>query len=342
MKAAVQEQAKHPMVIKDVPDLSPDSGEVLIKVHGAGVCHTDLHIADGDLAPFGFDPFPLTMGHEIAGVVAQTGKSVLGIQVGDRVGVHFMLTCGHCPYCQMDEEESCLEYLSTFAGIGWTVNGGYAEYVKVPAGRVIPLPPGLDLMDAASLFCAGLTTYAAFKNAALKPGQRVAILGIGGLGHLAIQIAKALGAEVLAVTSSGDKVKLAKQLGAHDVIQGQGNDAGKRLMEMGGANVILSSTTQADAIAPIMAGLLPQGALVLTAATFSPLSVMPMALMVPQQRIIGSLVGSRQDMRELLQLAAEHNIRPLIETYPLEKANHVHDRLRANQVRFRAVLTDAP
>jgi D-arabinose 1-dehydrogenase-like Zn-dependent alcohol dehydrogenase len=339
MKAAVQEQAKQPMIIKDVPDPWPGTGEVLIKVYGAGVCHTDIHIADGDLAAFGFDPYPLTLGHEIAGVVEQVGSGVSGIQTGDRVGVHFILPCGQCPYCQMGEEESCLEYLTSFAGIGWTMNGGYAEYVKVPANRVIPLPPALDFVDAASLFCAGLTTYAGLKNAALQPGQRVAVLGIGGLGHLAIQIAKAMGAEVIAITATKSKAELAKRLGAHEVIDGAETETGKKLMEMGGVNVILSTTVAPEAIAPTMAGLLPQGALVLTGATMAPLPLVPMMLLVPQHRVMGSLVGSSHEQRELLQLAVEHNIRPMVETYALDKANHAHDRLRANQVRFRAILT---
>jgi alcohol dehydrogenase, propanol-preferring len=338
MKAAVQERAKEPMRIREVPDPMPEEGEVLIKICSAGVCHTDLHIADGDLAGFGYNPYPLIMGHEIAGVVEQVGSRVSGLQSGDRVGVQFLLPCGNCPYCRMGEEESCLEYLSTFAGIGWTINGGYAEYVKVPASRVIPLPPQLDLVDAASLFCAGLTAYAGFKNAALKPGHCVAVLGIGGVGHLAIQIARAMGAEVIAITSSEAKVELAKQLGAHAVINGADATSGKRLMEMGGANVIFSTTVAGEVIASTMAGLLPQGTLVLTGATMDVLPVIPMMLMIPQHRVVGSLVGSCQEQRELLQLAAEHGIRPMIETYTLDEVNLAHEKLRANQVRFRAIL----
>jgi alcohol dehydrogenase, propanol-preferring len=338
MRAAVQEQAKRPLIIQEVPDPLPGEGEVLVKVYAAGVCHSDIHIADGDLAGFGFNPYPLIPGHEIAGVVEQVSSSVTSIHPGDRVGVQFILPCGRCPYCQVGEEESCLEYLSSFAGIGWTVNGGYAEYVKVPQERIIPLPPKIDFIDAASLFCAGLTPYAAFKNAGLRPGQRVAILGIGGLGHLAIQIALAMGSEVVAITSSEDKIPLAKNLGAHEVIYSTNGNAGQRLMEMGGANLILSTTNAPQAIVLSMAGLLPQGSLVLTGATLDVLSVVPMMLMVPQHRIIGSLVGSKQEQCELLDLAAEHNIRPMTDIFSLEEANAAHTKLRANQVRFRAIL----
>lgn len=339
MKAAVQEQARQPMVIKDVPDPTPEAGEVLIKVHAAGVCHTDLHIADGFFAAFGADPFPLIMGHEIAGVVEQLGDGVSDIEPGDRVGVHWLLACGNCPFCKMGEEESCPDVLISMATVGGTRDGGYAGYVKVPTARVIPLPPELDFVEAAPLFCAGLTIYGGFKNAGLQPGQRVAVLGIGGLGHLAIQIAKALGAEVIAITSTESKIDLAKRLGALDVISGTGPEWGQEMMEMGGVNVVLSTTVDAQAIAPAMQGLLPQGTLVLTGLTMEPLPIVPTLLILPQHRIIGSNVGSSQEQRELLQLAVDHNIRPMIETYSLEQANVVHERLRANQVRFRAVLT---
>jgi propanol-preferring alcohol dehydrogenase len=338
MRAAVQEQAKRPLTIKDVPDPLHGEEEVLVKVYAAGVCHSDIHIADGDLAGFGFNPYPIILGHEIAGVVEQVGSNVTGIRPGDRVGVQFILPCGRCPYCQMGEEESCLEYLSSFAGIGWTVNGGYAEFVKVPQEQIIPLPPQIDFIDAASLFCAGLTTYAAFKNAGLRPGQRAAVLGIGGLGHLAIQIAWAMGSEVVAITSSEDKIQLAKSLGAHEVIYSTDGNVGQRLMEMGGANVILSTTVAPEVIAPTMAGLLPQGALVLAGAIMDVMPVVPMMLMVPQHRVIGSLVGSKQDQCELLDLATKHNIRTMTETFSLEEANIAHARLRANQLRFRAIL----
>lgn len=339
MKAAVQEQPKQPMVIKDVADPAPEAGEVLIKVQAAGVCHTDLHIAGGDFADFGYDPFPLIMGHEIAGEVEQLGDGVSDLKQGDRVGVHFVLACGKCPSCQMGEEETCVDFLSGFAGVGWTIDGGYAEYVQVPAARVIPLPQALDFVDAAPLCCAGLTMYAGFKNAGLQAGQRVAVLGIGGLGHLAIPIAKAMGAEVVAITSTESKGGLAKQLGAHDVISGAVAESGQKLMEMGGANVVLSTTINPEAIVPTMKGLLPQGTLVLTGVTMEPMPIVPTMLIVPQHRVIGSASGSSQEQRELLQLAVNHKIRPMTETFPLEEVNAVHDRLRANQVRFRAVLT---
>jgi D-arabinose 1-dehydrogenase-like Zn-dependent alcohol dehydrogenase len=278
------------------------------------------------------------MGHEIAGVVEQIGEGVSNIEPGDRVGVHWILACGDCPFCQMGEEESCIDFLTTLASVGGTRDGGYAEYVTVPAARVIPLPPKIDFVEAAPLFCAGLTMYGGCKNAGLQPGQRVAVLGIGGLGHLAIQVAKALDAEVIAVTSTESKSRLAKRLGADDVISETGAEWGQKLMEMGGANVVLSTTVDADAIAPAMQGLLPQGTLVLMGITMEPLHIIPSVLLGAQYRVIGSNVGSSQEQRELLQLAVDHNIRPMSEVYCLDDANIAHQRLRANKVRFRAVL----
>ena len=339
MKAAVQEQANQPMTLKDVPDPSPGPGEVLVRVKAAGVCHTDIHIADNLLAGFGIEPFPVIMGHEIVGVVEQVGDGVSNANPGDRVGLHFILACGNCPYCQTGEEESCPTFLQGFTALGATADGGYAQYVKAPADRVVHLPEQLDFADAAPFCCAGLTMYGGFKNAGLQPGMRAAVLGIGGLGHLAIPIAKAMGAEVIAITSTESKGELARQLGASQVIAGAGSDSGQKLMEIGGANVVLSTTVDGEAIVPTMQGLLPQGTLVLTGVTLDPIPIVPMMLIAPQHRVIGSILGSIQQLREVLQLAVDHNFRPMTEIFPLEEANAAHDKLRANQVRFRAVLT---
>lgn len=177
------------------------------------MCHTDLHIAEGFLAGFGIDPFPLVLGHEVTGVVEQVGADVNHLNTGERVGVYYVFTCGRCRYCLSGQEEACLTLYSEFPLGGFTLDGGYARYMKVPADYVIPLPEELDFVAAAPLFCGGLTVYGGFKNAELRPGQRAAVLGIGGLGHLAIPIARAMGAEVIAITSTEAKVELARQLG---------------------------------------------------------------------------------------------------------------------------------
>ncbi len=342
MKAAVLEQANQPMVIKDMPDPTMGVNDVLIKVRAAGVCHSDIHIADGILEAFGLNPFPLIMGHEIVGEIEQVGAEVTHVKPGDRVGAYWQFGCGHCllPVLPSGKEQTCITNLTNGprqAGI--TLPGGYAEYVTIGGEYAIPLPDDLEFVDAAPFLCAGLTMYGGFKNAALRPGQRAAVLGIGGLGHMAIPIAKALGAEVIAITSTESKQAVARKLGADHTINGAGAEAGKKLLAMGGADVVLSTTLNTEAIIGAMQGLRPQGALVLTALTTEPVPVVPLQLLFTEQRVIGSAIGSRRDYQELMQLAVQNNIRPMTETYALDEVNAVHDRLRAGNVRYRAVLT---
>ena len=216
------------MVIKDVPTPSIGEGDVLIRVHACGVCHSDLHIAEGMLGVLGLDPFPLIMGHEIVGTVEETGAEVDHLKPGERVGVYWSFGCGRCPYCLSGKEQICITNIASPQMAGVTLDGGYAEYVKVRADYAVPLPEEVDYVDAAPFLCAGLTMYGGFKNADLRPGQRAAVLGIGGLGHMAIQIARAMGAEVIAITSTEAKQDLAKQLGAHHTIQASGADVGAK------------------------------------------------------------------------------------------------------------------
>jgi D-arabinose 1-dehydrogenase-like Zn-dependent alcohol dehydrogenase len=341
MKAAVLNQAQQPIVIKDVADPSVGANDVLIKVRACGVCHTDLHITEGLLAAFGYDPFPLIMGHEIVGEVEQVGAKVTHLKPGDRVGAYWQFGCGHCPYCLSGKEQTCITNTRAhnIQHAGVTLPGGYAEYFTVGAEYAIPLPDDLDFVDAAPFLCAGLTMYSGFKNAALRPGQRAAILGIGGLGHIAIPIAKAMGAEVIAITSTDSKQATAKELGADHTINACGAEIGQKLSEMGGADVILSTTLNTESINSVMRGLLPQGTMVLTALTFDPVPIIPVQLLAYEKRIVGSLIGTRQDFQELMKLAVQNNIRPITETYALDDVNAAHERLREGKVRYRAVLT---
>lgn len=191
MKAAVLEQAQQLMVIQDVPDPSVGINDVLIKVRACGVCHTDLHIVDGILAALGLDPFPLIMGHEIVGEVEQVGSDVTHVKPGDRVAAYWQFGCGHCHYCLSGKEQTCITNLTVRGPhqAGITLPGGYAEYVAIGAEYAMLLPDNMEFVDAAPFLCVGLTMYGGFKNAALRPGQRAAVLGIGGLGHMAIPIA---------------------------------------------------------------------------------------------------------------------------------------------------------
>ena len=279
------------------------------------------------------------MGHEITGTIEAVGMAVNHLKPGDRVGAYWSFGCGRCGCCLSGKEQTCTTNLTNPQSAGITLDGGYAEYIAIRSDYAIPLPDGLDLTDAAPFFCAGLTMYGAFKNAGLRPGQRAAVLGIGGLGHLAIQIANAMGAEVIAVTSSEGKQDLAKKLGAHHTVVAKGADIGAQVMAIGGTDVALSTTLDTASIGGMMQGLRPQGSLVLTGLTTEPLPVIPLALLMMEQRVIGSVIGSRADMQEVLTLAAQNNIRPMTELYPLEEVNAVHARLNEGKVRFRGILT---
>ncbi len=338
MRAAVLEKSGAPLVVKDVPVPSVGPRDVLVRVRACGVCHTDLHVADGLLSTVGPSPFPLIPGHEIAGVVERTGDEVTHLSAGDRIGVYWWLSCGHCRCCLAGEEEVCVSAMADMRAVGLTRDGGYAEFVAVPADYVFPLPAEIDFAEAAPFNCAGLTIYGGFKNAGLRPAQRAAVLGIGGLGHFGIQIAKAMGAEVVAVTSTEAKQEVARELGAHHVVE-TGAGMGAKLAELGGADVMVSTTLDFGMIREALRGLAPMGTLVLVGMAAGKLPVDPRTFVLSQQRLIGSYLGSRGDLQELMQLAARHDIRPILETYPLEDVNTVHQRLRDNQVRFRAVLT---
>jgi D-arabinose 1-dehydrogenase-like Zn-dependent alcohol dehydrogenase len=215
-------------------------------------------------------------------------------------------------------------------------DGGYAEYLRLPADHAIPLPEGISFAEAAPFFCAGLTSYAGLKNGNLRPGQRVAVIGLGGLGHLAIAIAKAMGAEVYAVTSSPDKSALAAELGATFV--GDPATVARTLAQRGGAHVVLQTANSLAPLAQLLGGIAKQGTIVLAAADGDALPIPPRAFTGLQLRIVGSFFGSRQDVREVLALAAEHGIKPIIERFPLDAVNIAHARMRLNKVRFRAVL----
>ena len=333
MLAAVIRQQGDPPTIEELP--APEVGplDALIRVTACGVCATDLKVAARGTAPL-----PLVLGHEVVGVVETIGDAVQDSQLrpGDRVAVHALFSCGECEYCLAGEEEACISGMAALAGLGHP--GGYAELMRVPADHLVPIPDLLSDVDAAPLLCAGLTVFAAMKNGGLVAGQRVAIIGIGGLGHLAIPIARGLGAEVIAVTSSPDKAEVARELGAADVVSGPG--AGDRIRELGGVDLVLNTADSADAVADVIPGMRRQSTLVLlTGALGEHLPVSPGAMMGLQMRVVSSFFGSTQDLRDLLGLAVRHGIRPIIEVYPLSSVGEVHERLRAGAVRFRAVVT---
>lgn len=335
MKAAVCEAFGKPLVLSEVPTPSAGPREVLIRVAGCGVCHSDLHLVDGDWKDWG-TPLPIIPGHEVTGIVEKAGTEVENLSPGDRVGVPWMqFACGVCAPCRAGAEMLCAAQKST----GVTVNGGYAEFVKAPAAFVHGIPEGLDLVEAAPLLCAGITVFAPLRRAGNLAGKTVAVVGIGGLGHMGIRMASAMGARVVAILRGEEKIALARRLGALEIIDSQKEKIGKRLSSMGGADLILLTGISARLFEQCIPGLGPNGTLVVLAAIAESASLIPAGLITGQKAICGSLIGTRDDMDAMLRFAADHGIAALVERHPLKNVNEVLDRLRAGKVRLRAVLT---
>ena len=335
MRAALATAYGAPLELNEVADPEIGPADILLRVTASGVCATDLKVIEGGLGA-NPDMLPRIPGHEIVGTVESVGADVTSFNVGDAIATHSLFSCLECEFCLAGEEEACPTGIPNLAGVG--VDGGYAELVRVPAAHALPLPPSLDPVDAAPLLCAGLTVYSGLKNANLQPGQRVAVLGIGGLGHLAIPIAKAMGADVIAVTGSEDKAATARELGAIEVTNAA--DAAATLQGFGGAHVVLNTADAPEPLLGVLMGMRPQSTLVLVTTSVGDLLPIPTPLMMGlQMRIVASFFGSRADLSELLDLAVEHEIRPITEVFALDAVNNVHDRLRQNQVRYRAVLT---
>lgn len=334
MRAAVCEAFGKPLVLKEVPDPAVGPDEVLIRVKACGICHSDLHLVDGDWASWG-TPLPIIPGHEVTGVVERMGETVRDLSPGDPVGVPWMqYACGRCTACRSGAEMLCAAQRST----GVTVHGGYAEFVKAPAAFVHRIPAGLDLAETAPLLCAGITVFAPLRRAGNLAGRTVAVAGIGGLGHLAIRMADAMGARVVAILRGDEKAELARRLGARETIDSEKEKIARRLARMGGADLIIVAAISARTFEACIPGLAPNGTLVVVAAIAEPAKVIPAALQTGQKRIMGSLIGTRDDMDVMLRFAADHGIAPMIERHPLDKVNEALDRLRQGQVRLRAVL----
>jgi len=334
MRAAVCEAFGKPLAVKEVSDPSPGPDEVLVRVKSCGVCHSDLHLVDGDWASWG-TPLPIIPGHEVTGGVESAGDAVRDLSRGDAVGIPWMqYACGRCAPCRAGAEMLCAAQRST----GITVHGGYAELVKAPAAFVHRIPEGLDLADAAPLLCAGITVFAPLRRAGNLAGRTVAVAGIGGLGHLAIRMADAMGARVVAILRGDAKAGLARELGARETIDSEKEKTGKRLAQMGGADLILLTAISARVFEECIPGLAPNGTLVVLSAIAEAAKVVPAALLTGQKRIMGSLIGTRDDMDAMLRFAADHGISPIVERHPLAAVNDVLERLRQGKVRLRAVL----
>jgi propanol-preferring alcohol dehydrogenase len=334
MRAAIIEEFKQPLVVKDTDVPVPGPDEVLIKVEACGVCHSDLSIADGDWPQLKrMIKKPLIPGHEVVGRVVKRGDSVQHLAVGDRVGVAWLhWSCGACELCKEGLENLCPNQAIT----GASVDGGYAEFIKAKASHAIKVPESLDPAEAAPLFCAGVTVYRAVKNAGVQPGQRVAIFGIGGLGHLAVQIAKTFGAKVIAVDVTADKLELAKSLGADQVVNAATEDALKTLRGMGGIHAAIVTSSEKAAYTQAFYAVRAAGSLMVVGLPSEEISFP--AILMREIKIRSVATGTRDDLRETLNLAAAGKIRCLIETCGLDKVNEVLDQMRHGQIKGRVVI----
>jgi len=328
MKAAVVPAVKSNWEVKEVPTPKPDANQVLIKIHASGLCYTDVHITRGGIPA----QFPRTLGHEPVGEIVEIGLGVRTRHVGDRVGVPWIqASCGRCEWCQRGKAAFCPQQIGT----GLQTQGGHAEYMVAYADSTELLPEGLSYEQAAPIFCAGYTVWSGLRWADPKPHERIAVVGIGGLGHLALQYSKAAGFDTIAISRSPDKDKLVRQLGADEVVRdGQG------LADLGGADVVLGTSNSVDAMASSIQGLRPDGRLVVMGLEPKPLSISPGDLIMRRIRVVGSQQNGREYLYEALDYAAKRKVKVMAETYRLDEIGRAYDRVANGEVRFRAVITN--
>ncbi len=320
-----------PLGLTELARPEPGAGEVLVKVAACGVCHSDLHIADGEMKC----ALPRTLGHEVTGTVEALGAGVTSLNIGDRVGIPWVSwTCGACEWCVSGCEQLCPQQKIT----GFTVDGGYCESITVAASHAARLPDALSFEQAAPLLCAGLTVYKALKSAQIKSGQRLAVFGVGGLGHLAIQLGAHFGAEVIAVDVTDDKLVLARELGAVHTINAATDAADKAIRKLGGAHVALVTAASVAAYETAMRSVRPRGVVAGVGMPKDAVPVNLVALAAKEITLITSSVGTRTDLAELLALAAAEKVVCRIEARPLDQANRALEDLRAGRVLGRLVL----
>jgi propanol-preferring alcohol dehydrogenase len=338
MKAAVLQSFAEPLVIEEVTKPTPGPGQLLIKVAACGVCHSDLHLALGEwdlLKPI--TKLPLILGHEVAGTIEAVGEGVKDFAVGDRVGVPWLhYTCGECEFCSIGRETLCLKQQVT----GCTVDGGFAEFIKANASHTAKLPDNVRFEEAAPLLCAGLTVHNAMKRSGVDSGQKIAIFGIGGLGHLAIQLAKARGAEVIGVDIADDKLELARECGADVTVNAATTQVYKEIKKISGGGAQVAMVTSASRIAyeTALRSLRRGGTLSVVGMAPEPISVSTVALVSGEYKIVAAAVGTRQDLREVLQLAAEGKVKCRIETRGLAEVNGVMSEMKEGRLVGRVVL----
>ena len=334
MKAAVVEKFQAPLSVREVSVPTPRSGEVLVEIVASGVCHTDLHAAEGDWPVKPIPPF--TPGHEGAGIVVALGAGVTHLKEGDRVGIAWLHSaCGHCEFCLSGWETLCPRQKNS----GYSVNGSFAQYAIGAADYVARMPKDLSFVDAAPILCAGVTTYKGLKETETRPGEWVVISGVGGLGHIAIQYAKAMGLHVVAVDLGPEKMALAHKLGAEITIDAKTqNPAAEVQKQIGGAHGVLVTAVSTTAFKQAIGMLRRGGTCVLNGLPAGEFPISIFNLVLNRYTVRGSIVGTRLDMEEALAFAAEGKVKATIEMHPLESINEIFGRLKAGHVYGRVVL----
>lgn len=313
-------------------DVEPPTGyECIIKVLACGICHSDLHIIDND---WGNSRYPAVLGHEVVGEIVELGEQIKHLKKGDRVGVGWQASsCLQCHDCLRGNENLCDENQALIVGR----NGGFADYLKVDSRFAFPIPAGIETQYAGPLLCAGVTVYSALRSAGMSSGQEIGVIGVGGLGHLAVQFASKLGNRVTAFTTSQDKAEFATKLGAADTIvvpAGSSPPPADRKFQ------ILISTVPADLDWQAYVEYLDSdGTLTMVGVPSQPLNVPLFPLIMKRRRIMGSVIGGRAIMMDMLNVAEKYGVKPIVETFSMQQVNEAVQKVRDNKVRYRAVLT---
>jgi D-arabinose 1-dehydrogenase-like Zn-dependent alcohol dehydrogenase len=319
------------VVEREVPE--PDAGHVRIKVKACGVCHSDVFTKEGSWPGI---QYPRVPGHEVAGVIDETGAGVSAWKKGQRVGVGWHGGQDNtCRECRRGDFRNCRNV--KIAGISY--DGGYQEYMVAPVEALVPIPDTLTDTEAAPLLCAGITTYNALRHSGAMPGDLVAIQGIGGLGHLGIQWANKFGYKVVGIGRGAETAALAKKLGASVYVDTQSAKPAEALQKLGGAQAILATAPNSKAMSELVDGLAPNGKLMVIGAAFDPIEVAPVQLITGSRSIQGWAAGTPADSEDTLNFAVLSGVRPMIETYPLEKAGEAYARMMSGKAQFRVVLT---
>ena len=308
------------------------ANDVEVKISHCGVCHSDVHLIDND---WGLSRYPFIPGHEIVGTVTVVGSSVQNLKVGERVGIGWQAdSCGVCEWCRKGEEHLCAKAQPTCVGR----NGGYADSVRVNWRFAIPVPEALDSENVAPLLCGGITVYAPIRNHGVRPASRVGIIGIGGLGHMGLQFAKAFGAEVTAFSTSKGKESEARTLGAHHFVNTRETGAMKKLS--GSFDFLLSTVNADQDWGGYINTLRPKGQMCIVGVPPSPIALQAFPLVGGQKSLAGSPTGSPSDIAEMLDVAARHGVKAVTERFAMSKANEAVAKVKKNQVRYRAVLAN--